>query len=286
MPTNDAMPPGPDGADGPDEDKWNVVLDEDFVRGASIHEPAAPERTRTWPIVLGLCLLMAALALVTLEMTDPADEERVTARPRHTPSAPAATGAPAAPAATASPTAPASPPATGTDRPMVPLADVFPSQVPDGAGGAFTLVGAKVLDSCTRPDSVGPRLTRMISEGKGCVGEQVALYKDAQDNQFNLAVFTLRDPRDTVRVVTNLSTALDDYQVGPQAPPPGSGLTTLGPETGLVQSFTGVGRVMVVGLGQWSDGRSGDFQKLVDRLRPLQNEAGARVDRYENAGAP
>ncbi|KIF00985.1 hypothetical protein PL81_38085, partial [Streptomyces sp. RSD-27] len=97
------MPPGPD---GPDEDKWNVVLDEDFVRGASIHEPAAPERTRTWPVVLGLCLLMAALALVTLEMTDPADEERVTARPRHTASAPgtpAATGAPAAPASPAAP---------------------------------------------------------------------------------------------------------------------------------------------------------------------------------------
>ncbi|KIF02278.1 hypothetical protein PL81_30870, partial [Streptomyces sp. RSD-27] len=132
---------------------------------------------------------------------------------------------------------------------------------------------------------VGPRLTRMISEGRGCVGEQVALYKDAQDNQFHLAVFTLRDPRDTAGVVTSLSTAFDDYQVGPQAPPPGSGLATLGPETGLVQSFTGVGRVMVVGLAQWSDGRSGNFQKLVDRLRPLQNEAGARVDRYEGAAA-
>ncbi len=270
MPKNDAIPPG---QDGPGEDKWNVVLDEDFVRGASFHEPAAPGRTRTWPIVLGLCLLMGALALVTLKMSEPSDEERVTARPRKTPSAAAAP-------------APAASPLPAAGRPMVPLADVFPAGVPDGSGGTFTRVGAKVLDSCTEADSVGPRLAAMIADGKGCVGEQVALYKDAQDNQFTIAVFTMKDPKDTLRVVTELTMAFDDYQVGVQAPPPGSGLAVLGPETGLVQSFTGVGRVMVVGLGQWSDGRTADFQKLVDRLGPLQGAVGAKVNQYEGAGAP
>ncbi|MEU8438457.1 hypothetical protein AB0F18_37305 [Streptomyces sp. NPDC029216] len=278
MPKNDEIPTGPG---GPDEDKWNVVLDEAFVRGASIHEPAAPGRTRVLPIVLGLCLLMGALALVTLKMTDPSDEGRATAsaKPRQTASAPGA-------AAPGAPSAPASGDSAAAGRPMVPLADVFPAEVPDGTGGRFTRVGAKVLGSCTEPDSVGPRLAAMIAEGKGCVGEQVALYKDAQNNQFNIAVFTMKDPKDTLRVVTELSMAFDDYQVGVQAPPAGSGLATLGPETGLVQSFTGVGRVMVVGLGQWSDGRTADFQKLVDRLGPLQGAVGQKVNRYEGAGAP
>ncbi|GAA0314258.1 hypothetical protein GCM10010302_61760 [Streptomyces polychromogenes] len=267
------MPPGPDGPDGPDEDKWNVVLDEDFVRGASIHESAAPGPTRTWPLVLGLLLLMGLLALVTLDLTDPSDEEHVTVRPRRTPSA-AATPAPAAPAS----------PANG--RPMVPPAEAFPAEVPDGSGGAFTLVTAKTPASCTEPDSVGPRLAAMLTEGKGCAGEQIALYKDARNNQFSIAVFTLRDPQDTLRVVTGLTAAPDDHQVGVQAPPPGSGLAALGPGTGLVQSFSGTGRVMVAGLGQWSDGRTADFQQLADRLRPLQRAVDERVRRYEETGAP
>ncbi|MFF2197078.1 hypothetical protein [Streptomyces sp. NPDC058157] len=278
MAKNDAMPPapggpGPDGPDGPDEDEWNVVLDEDFVRGASIHESAATGRSRTWPLVLGLFLLMGLLALVTLEMSDPADEERVTARPRRTPAA-TATPAPAAPAA----------PAAG--RPMVPLAEVFPAEVADGSGSAFTRVDAKVLGSCTEPDSVGPRLAAMITEGKGCVGEQVALYQDAEDNRFGLAVFTLADPQDTLRVVTGLTTAYEDHQVGVPVPSAASGLPLPGPGTGRVQSFTGAGRVAVVGLGQWSDGRDADLRRLADRLGPLQEAVGRNVDRYEAATAP
>ncbi|MFH7600243.1 hypothetical protein WDV06_34870 [Streptomyces racemochromogenes] len=99
MAKNDAMPPGTGGPDGPDEDEWDVVLDEDFVRAASVREPAAPGRSRTWPMVLGLCLLMGVLAFVTLRMTDPSDEERVTPRPRKT--ADAVPGAPASPGTTA-----------------------------------------------------------------------------------------------------------------------------------------------------------------------------------------
>ncbi|EFL18609.1 hypothetical protein [Streptomyces sp. C] len=91
----------------------------------------------------------------------------------------------------------------------------------------------------------------------------------------------MKDPQDALRVVTGLTMAFDDYQVGTQAPPRGSGLATLGPETGMVQSFAGYGRVMVVSLGQWSDGRTGDFEKLVDGMQPLQKAVTDRVTRYE-----
>lgn len=273
MAKNDAMPPGAGGPDGPDEDEWNVVLDEDFVRGASIHESAAPGPTRPWPLVLGLLLLMGLLALVTLDLTDPSDEEHVTVRPRRTPSA----------AASPAPAPPASPAA---DRGMVPTADVFPAEVPDGAGGAFTRVASKVLPSCAEPDSVGPRLAAMLAEGKGCLGEQTALYEDARGNRFEIAVFTLRDPQDTVRVVTGLASAPDDHQLGVQAPPPASGPAAPGPGSGLVQSFSGTGRVVVAGLGQWSDGRTADLRELADRLRPLQRAVDERVERYEGSGAP
>lgn len=50
------------------------------------------------------------------------------------------------------------------------------------------------------------------------------------------------------------------------------------------QAFTGQGRAMVVGMGQWSDGRTGEFQTLVDdRLSPLLEKVSANVARYENA---
>ncbi|MGW6913851.1 hypothetical protein ACWGB8_08520 [Kitasatospora sp. NPDC054939] len=38
---------------------------------------------------------------------------------------------------------------------------------------------------------------------------------------------------------------------------------------------------MVVGLGQWSDGRVADYQKLVDRLQPLLTGVSKGVGAYE-----
>ncbi|WP_437083855.1 hypothetical protein [Streptomyces sp. enrichment culture] len=179
----------------------------------------------------------------------------------------------AAPAPEAAPSA--------SDRPVVPLADAFPEKVPDGKGGNFTKVGAVTLKSCTEPDSVGPALANMIDAGKGCLGEHVALYKDGQNNQFNLAVFTMRDPQDTVTLVMRLGGNPTDYQVGAQAPPPGSGLKTLPPDSGMVQAFTGQGRSMVVGLAQWADGGTRDYQALVGRLDPLLKDVSNRVARHE-----
>ncbi|MFF8727908.1 hypothetical protein ACF073_15655 [Streptomyces sp. NPDC015171] len=36
-----------------------------------------------------------------------------------------------------------------------------------------------------------------------------------------------------------------------------------------MRSFAGTGRLLVVGLAQWSDGRAADHGSLTGRLRPL-----------------
>ncbi|MFF9198870.1 hypothetical protein ACF09L_27075 [Streptomyces sp. NPDC014779] len=234
-----------------------------------------PEGKRVWPRNAALALAAAGAAFLVLKLTGTAPAGGDGGAPEDE-AAPSVT--PAAPSTTAAAT-----PASAAARPMIPLDDVFPAAVPDGKGGRFTKVGAAVLNSCKEPGAVGPRLAALIDASKGCVGEQVALYKDGRNNQYNIAVFTMKDPVDTLHLVTELSAAFDDYQVAAQAPPAGSGLRTLSPTSGMVQSFAGVGRTMVVGLGQWSDGRTADFQKLVDQLTPLQNAVSTKTAAYEHA---
>ncbi|MFB6620557.1 hypothetical protein ACIGFK_42340 [Streptomyces sp. NPDC085524] len=268
----------PTGRSGRDDDEWN-----DFVRRheAEMSGPQpghGPRPRRAWPLNLALALVAAGSAFVVLKYTgaSPGDS---TAAPAPASSAPAhATSA-----------TPSSAPSRGTAaaaagaRPMVPLSDLFPAEVKGASGATFTRLGRTVMESCTEPDGVGPRLAAMIQGGAGCVGEQIALYKDDRNNQFNMAVFTMKDPQDTLKVVTELAMAFDDYQVAVQAPPAGSGLRTLPPDSGMVQAFTGHGRVMVVAMGQWSDGRTADFQQLVDRMKPLQDAVSQKVAAYEGA---
>ncbi|WP_328302939.1 hypothetical protein OG389_34380 [Streptomyces sp. NBC_00435] len=248
----------PAGQNGPDEDEWNAFVLAHAASGPS----AAPVRPkRTWPRTTVTVLFVAGLAFVALKFTGSPFDSGITP--------PAGTEAVASPA-------------SATQRPVISLGEAFPAHVPDGSGGDFTRVAAAALKSCTEPGSVGPGLAAGIRESGGCVGEQVALYKDAHGNQYNLAVFTMKDPGDAVHLVTGLSMAMDDYQVAAQAPPAGSGLPVLPADSGMVQAFTSQGRAMVVGLGQWSDGRAADYQNLVDRLSPLLNGVSDKVARYEN----
>ncbi|MGW0392345.1 hypothetical protein ACWDYJ_15925 [Streptomyces sp. NPDC003042] len=83
-------------------------------------------------------------------------------------------------------------------------------------------------------------------------------------------------------LVTRLSMAFDDCRVAAQAPPPGSGLPTLPADSGMVQSLTGQGRAMVVGMAQWSDGRVRDYQQLADLLGPLLDGVSQNVAHYEH----
>lgn len=274
------------GRDTSDDDPWNVVLDEDFINAAKIKEspqgPPGPasKPKRVWPRNLALALGAAALTLLAFEtLRPPGQEETAAPTPPATSTAPFASSSPSA-AATASPGTPGTPQA-GSDRPAVPLGQVFPAEVKNPAGGVYTRLGSAVLDSCTEPDSVGARLIAMIERSKGCVSHQVALYKDARNNQFNVSVFTMKDPKDTVRLVTQLTMAFDDYQVGAQAPPPDSGLPVLAADSGLIQAFAGVDRVMIASLGQWADGRTADFRELADLMAPLSKAVSKNVTTYE-----
>ncbi|MBW5482473.1 hypothetical protein [Streptomyces bambusae] len=263
----------------------------------NINEPAGtPADKRIWPrnaawaAAAAAVTVAAFLALRPAGSADGAAAGAPAATPSATPSATASAGVPAEAAGSASPTASAAASATvaasaapGSGRPVLALDRAFPERVPDGRGGSFTKVGAAHPKSCPAAGSVGQLLASRIAAGQGCLGHQIALYKDAANNQYNLAAFTMRDPADTASLVFGLSRAFDDYQVAAQAPPPASGLPTLPPDSGIVQSFTGQGRVMVVGLGQWSDGRTSDYQKLVEQLGPLLNAVSANYAAHETA---
>ncbi|WP_406834947.1 hypothetical protein ACICHK_00625 [Streptomyces sp. AHU1] len=256
----------------PGDDQWNAVRNDDFVQWASIEEGLVPVRKRIWP--RNAALSAAAAALVTVALL--AVNHRTSSSPDHKAAAPTATTASPTPRVSATT-------ARAAERPIIHLSEAFPVQVADGDGGTFTRLGSAVLKSCTEPDSVGSVLAAEIAAGKGCLGEEIALYKDTHDNQFNLAIFTMKDPQETVKLVTQLTMNFNDYEVAAQAPPPESGLSALPADSGMVQAFTGQGRAMVVGLGQWSDGRTVEYQKLVDRLEPLLKAVSKNVARYETA---
>ncbi|MFE6500873.1 hypothetical protein [Kitasatospora sp. NPDC057738] len=255
-------------------------------------DDSSPRPQRVWPRNLAFALAAAAVTVGAFTLLRPSGEEGGgTAAPS---AAPAVSESPA-PSASASATASASASVSVTasaaaarasatpDASLLPLDQLFPAQVTAAGGEVYTRVGSTVMKSCVEPDSVGPRLIGMIRASKGCLGEQIALYTDSAKNQYNLAVFTMADPKDTVHLVTTLSMAFDDYQVGAQAPPPASGLTTLPPDSGMVQAFSGAGRAMVAGLGQWADGRAGDYQTLVDKhLSPLQKAVAQAVFAHES----
>ncbi|WP_411107721.1 hypothetical protein [Streptomyces sp. cmx-4-9] len=304
MSNNDQIPAG---GTGPDDDEWNDFVrrwEEQQLPAQPAPAPApesvpAPRSRRVWPLHLTLALVAAGAAFAILQYTGtpPASSPHTHAQTHTDTPTPTDTKAPTHDSASSKgadsnsqdntdhhdsySAAPAGPAGT---RPMAPLADLFPARVEDPSGTTFTRLGSTVMKSCTEPGSVGPRLAAMIDDSAGCIGEQIALYKDDRNNQFNLAVFTMKDPQDTVTVMTELTMAFDDYQVAAQAPPPGSGLPALPADSGLVQAFTGHGRVMVVSMGQWSDGRTADFQQLVDRMKPLYDTVSRKAAAHEAAG--
>ncbi|MCU7821443.1 hypothetical protein [Kitasatospora sp. DSM 101779] len=284
MPISDSEP----GPERPSDDPFDVVLDEDFVRAAPVKEgpvpgllrPGAlpPPPKRVWPRNAALAAAAAVLTVLAFRFVGPDDDGEHAAAPTAT--APAAT----ATAAIATASAAQSTAARPSGRPPAPLAELFPAEVKTASGAVYTRVASKDLGNCPEPTSVGPDLAAMIAASKGCLGHQIALYKDARNNQFNLAVFTMKDPADTLKLVTELAIAYDSYQVGAQAPPPDSGLPTLAADSGLVQAFTGAGRMVVAGLGQWSDGRVADYGGLTKLVEPLLKDVTDRAMAYETRG--
>ncbi|MEU8514970.1 hypothetical protein AB0C76_25765 [Kitasatospora sp. NPDC048722] len=233
---------------------------------------------RVWPRNLAYAAGAAAVAFAVMRVLQPAGDD----------GAPAAKPAPAPAASTPAPSTPA-PSASASASPgaLAPIAleDAYPAEVKAG-GIVYTRVGSKTLTTCTSPDSVGPRLIALVKQGHGCLNHQIALYKDERSNQYNLSVFTFSDPADTAHVLTRLAADVTDYQVGAQAPPPGAGLPVLPADSGMVQSFAGAGRAMIVGLGQWSDGHATDYQRLTDRLSPLLDAVSKKALAHETGKPP
>ncbi|WP_404870496.1 hypothetical protein ACI1MP_35220 [Kitasatospora griseola] len=250
----------------PGDDLWEEFVRE-FEKSNAVHEPSAAERAAEragrqqqppaarrrpgrWLVLPAAAVLLAAVGGVAY-LTRPSDREpAVTAAPAPSVTASAASAAPAEAAA-------------GAPSGAIPLT-VFPEKVQ-----GYTLVAKAANPDCTGSDLVGPSLAGLIIQGHGCLGVDVALYKDADGNQYNLALFTMKDPMDGVRLVNVLAEHVESYQVAVQLPPDGSGLRRLPADSPRVQGFAVADHGMLVGMAQWSDGRTVDFDKLSARLTPL-----------------
>ncbi|MFF7990682.1 hypothetical protein ACFZDG_12950 [Kitasatospora xanthocidica] len=261
---------------GSGEDLWD-----DFVRefekdkaagggSAAAAEPVRqPERRRSrrrllLPVAAAL-LVAAGAAAYLLRPSDPAPAA-APAPGAPAPGAPvgSAPGSAAATQPIAAPSAAADTPASAAVSPSAIPLSVFPTQVP-----GYTLVAGVARSNCTGPDTVAPTLAGLITQGHGCLGVDLALYKDAEGNQFNVALFTMADQGDGVHLVTFLGAHADSFQVAVHVPPTDSGLRRLPVGSGRVQSFAAYGHSMLVGSAQWSDGRTTDLDTLVQRLSPL-----------------
>jgi hypothetical protein len=264
-----------------DDGLWAEFVRE-FEKNNAAHEPSAAERQagRTappardrrgrWPAALAAGLVVLTGVAAFLVWPRPGGNPAAQPVPSPTRSTPAsaapATSAPRTSSAPTSSAAPSGSAATAAEAPPTAAAplSVFPAQV-----AGYTLVARTTNPTCTGPDTVAPTLAGLLTQGHGCLGVDLALYKDAAGDQFNLVIFTLKDPADALTLAMTLGASPNDYEVAVQVPPKDSGLRSLPADSGLVQTFSSRGHTLLVGLGQWADGRSSDFNTLVGKLTPL-----------------
>ncbi len=248
-----------------EDELWGEFLKE-FEKQNAPHEPSADERARAavrrrrrWPwFALIACLLAAGGGAYGLGYPHPA---RSTARAVK----------PAAPAESVPKTA----------RPAVVSAAVTPAQAFPAAVGGYARVADIGDASCTGAGSVRPTLAGMITRSHGCAGLDFALYKDSSKNEYSLAVFTMKDPADAMAIVTALGENATDCQAAVPLPPANSGLRALPPSSGLVQSFASSGHLVVVGMAQWSDGHSSNYEQLEQQLSPLLETVAKQAEKYD-----
>lgn len=220
---------------------------------------------RVWPRNLAIAVIVGALAYGLLETTFHRSGSTAANVPRTTSTQAAGTKASAAAARSADSAA-----HVAADA-LIPVAQLFPASVHGSNGTTYTLVQSGNLSNCITSDMVGPTLAGLFAQSKGCVGGEGALYKDAANDQFNVTVFTLKDPGDAVQILTDLSMNVTDFEVATLAPPAGSGLPQLSATSGIVQQFAGSGHRFGVFMAQWADGRTADYGALQSLLTPLQD---------------
>ncbi|MER7581859.1 hypothetical protein [Kitasatospora sp. NPDC097691] len=249
------------------DDLWEDFVRE-FEKDNAAQEPTAAERARQPErrrsrrrLLLPAAAALLAAAGAAAYLLRPSDPAPAAASPAPVPAPVSVSSVPSAPAATP----PTAAPSAAADAPAsaIPLS-VFPAQVQ-----GYTLVAAVAHPTCTGVNTVAPTLAGWITQGHGCAGVDLVLYRDAEGNQYNLALFTMKDPGDCVHLVTLLSSHPEAREVGVHIPPKDSGLPRLPADSGFVQDFASYGHGMLVGTAQWSDGRTADFDKLVQQLSPL-----------------
>ncbi|MFF9647206.1 hypothetical protein [Kitasatospora aureofaciens] len=248
---------------GSGDDQWEDFVKE-FEKNNAVREPNVAEQAsrpvrrnprRRLPLPVAAALLVAAgTGAYLLRPSSPA------------PAAPPALAAPAPSDRSphvATPSISASSTTSGAPVSAMPLS-AFPAQIQ-----GYTLVASVARSNCTGPDTVAPTLAGLITQGHGCLGVDLVLYKDAEDNQYNVALFTMADQGDGAHLVSFLSSHADSFQVAIHVPPTDSGLRRLPADSGRVQNFAAHRHGVVVGSAQWSDGRTTDLDKLSDQLSPL-----------------
>ncbi|HWG26655.1 hypothetical protein [Actinospica sp.] len=241
---------------------------------AEPERPEWPERRRVWPRNLAIAIIVGAVAVGVVQTmrqkdahgTSPAANANRNANADSTPSA--------SPRGTASATGAAS----GTVS-QIPVSQLFPQTVHGTNGAVYTLVTAGGLNNCVNSDMVAPTLAGLFAQSNGCIGGEGALYKDAAKDQFNMTIFTLKDPADVVSIVTDLTMDPSDFEVGALQPPAGSGLTALSASSGIIQQFAGSGHYLGVFMAQWSDGHASDYASLQKLLDPLQTAVSTTMNR-------
>ncbi|MEY9963083.1 hypothetical protein ABIA33_001109 [Streptacidiphilus sp. MAP12-16] len=251
---------------GTGDELWDEFVRE-YEKQHAPHEPSAaeratagPRRRRRWPwIVLAGCLVLGAVGAYRFSPWRPARAAAVAVN-------------------SAKPTARADAAAKANTAAVA----VTPAQAFPAAIAGYTRVADVADRSCTGADSVGPTLAGLITQGHGCLGLDFGLYKDSLNNEYDLAVFTMKDPVDAISIVSTLSADPTNYQVAVQVPPTGSGLRSLPADSGLVQAFTSYGHLVVVGMAQWSDGHSTDFQRLENQLSPLLTAVAKQAESHDH----
>lgn len=177
-------------------------------------------------------------------------------------------------------------PAGAAGRAVLTPPIAFPEFVRDPADRRlYTRIGYRQAEGCTDPDLVSAALAEQIELRSGCLGLSFALYADGSHNQYTVADLTLTSATDSFALIQWCADNADTDVIGPLLPGPESGLRPLDATSGTAQTFAAAGRVLTLGLAEWSDGHAGDDAGLQKLLRPLFGDLSARAADYEGGNA-